>query len=158
MTKPDDEELSAITSGKREFEVAIARIDDLHRRGDGLDRAERFGRRHFAGQIALHQEGEFRLNARMDIALLRERTAFLQPHGVGEAAPDHFIDADLNHFRARGQAHLHADELFAARKSALQRQRLDGVGLFDAERRAFGELRNGFRRARGLVDDLGEFG
>ena len=51
-TKPDDDELSATTSVERELERLVARVDDLDRRRDRLDRRQRLHRRHGADELA----------------------------------------------------------------------------------------------------------
>ncbi len=110
---------------------------------------------------AFEQEREFRLDARMDEAALGEGRAFLEPHRVGEPAPDDLVDVDLLHLCARGEAHLDADELLATLEAAIDRRRLDGVGFGDAERRGFGELGDRGGGARRLVYDrckLGDVG
>ena len=122
------------------------------------DRGHRLGRRHHAGQRRLEKEGEFRLDARMDEAPLRQRRALLEPHRVGQPSPDDLVDVDLLHLGARGEAHLDADEPLAPLQAAIDRGGLHGVGVGDAERAGLGELRDRRGGARRLVDNLCEFG
>jgi hypothetical protein len=78
------------------------------------------------------------------------------PHGVGEPAPDHLVDAHLGHLGAAGQAHLDAGDALAAGQPAGDHVLLDRVRPGHVEGGA--ELRDGGGVGQRPVEDGGVVG
>ena len=111
-----------------EAEIAVARVDDLHRRRHRLEIVGGFQRGQRRVDGAARDKADFRLDARVDVAPEIDQTAILFDHGVGQVAPDQAVHAHLHHLRAAGEAELDVLEALAPFEAAGDRGVLDGVG------------------------------
>ena len=98
--------------GHAELEVAVARVDDLERRGDRVDAVGRCRGR--VVDCGGEPEGHLGLDPRMDEPGEVDAAAVRHLHGVGEPADDHVAHAHLCLLRLAGEAELHADRPLAA--------------------------------------------
>ncbi len=156
-TNPDDDELSAITSGNENLKFSNRESMISAAGATRGDRSEGLGSADCAGQRGTHQEGDLRLDTGVHVVGERHGAAVSDTHRVGQAAPDHLVDADLGHLRTRGEAHLDADQPLTALPAAADRLRLDGVRVGDTEIDGVGELSDRGGRAGRLVGPFGEF-
>ena len=131
-----------------ELEVLVAGVDDFHRRqheiGGGQHRADMAPR---SLQFALEHEGDFGFDARMDQRARHDLAAVRDGEIIGEEAIGRLVDADLDHFRPRGQAGLDADDLVAPRLLAAADFMLDRIAVVGVN---FGIVERNLRYGHGV--------
>ena len=69
----------------------------------------------------------------MNETCARHRRAFLDQHRVGQAAPCHLVDSDLQHLGPARQTHLDSDSAFTAAEATIDRQLLHQIGICHAQ-------------------------
>ena len=102
--------------GQREvLEPGVARVEHVHGSAHRRDRGGRLRQLDRLAQLPGDDEGDLRLDARVDGAADRKGLTIRDAHGIGEHAVDRLFEVHLLALRLGGEAHLVAGDDLAAR-------------------------------------------